>query len=135
MVERAILASAQDFAVTDGVRTAAQQAALVDAGRSLTMKSRHLVQPDGYGHAVDLVPFIDGEVSWASWPAFHAIAAVVGESCRALDLAVTWGGAWVDVRTITSADDARQAIADYVAARKRAGRSAFVDGPHYELSP
>lgn len=58
VVERAIVITSQDFAVHDGLRTADEQAALVKAGASWTMKSKHLAQPDGYGHAVDLVPVI-----------------------------------------------------------------------------
>jgi peptidoglycan L-alanyl-D-glutamate endopeptidase CwlK len=100
VVERAIVESAQDFAVTDGVRTVERQRELVAAGRSRTMASRHLVQPDGRGHAVDLVPFIAGKVSWASWPAFHALAAAVGQAARALDVPLTWGGAWVETENV-----------------------------------
>lgn len=46
-----------DFTVAEGVRTLARQKELVAAGKSRTMLSKHLVQADGYGHAVDLYPY------------------------------------------------------------------------------
>ena len=48
-----------DFQVFDGMRTKAEQAENIARGVSWTMKSRHLT-----GHAVDLVPIVDGRLSW-----------------------------------------------------------------------
>lgn len=45
-----------DFSVNEGVRTIERQRDLVDSGKSRTMNSKHLIQGDGYGHAVDLYP-------------------------------------------------------------------------------
>ena len=50
-----------DFSVHDGIRTLAEQQELVATGMSKTLKSRHLT-----GHAVDLVPVIDGTLCWDS---------------------------------------------------------------------
>jgi len=127
VVERAIQLTRRDFAVTDGVRTVERPRELVAAGRSRTMESRHLVQPDGYGHAVDLVPWIGGKPSWADRAAFFAVAVAVCDACRELDAPVRWGGAWVDARTLTNPVGA----VDLYVARK--GRGAFVDMPHWEL--
>ena len=52
VVKRAIEISPQDFAVHDGLRTEAEQTALVRAGASQTMNSMHRKQADGFGHAV-----------------------------------------------------------------------------------
>ena len=49
VIEEAIGISPVDFMVTEGLRTAARQAALVKAGASRTLNSRHLT-----GHAVDV---------------------------------------------------------------------------------
>ncbi len=49
-------AQVMDFSVKEGVRTLARQRQLVAEGRSRTMRSKHLVQSDGFGHAVDLYP-------------------------------------------------------------------------------
>lgn len=45
-----------DFSVNEGVRTLDRQKQLVAEGKSRTMLSKHLIQNDGYGHAVDLYP-------------------------------------------------------------------------------
>lgn len=45
-----------DFSVREGVRTIDRQTELFKSGRSKTMNSKHLIQPDGYAHAVDLYP-------------------------------------------------------------------------------
>lgn len=55
LVKRAIALTAQDFTVHDGLRTLAEQQQLIAAGASQTMDSRHLS-----GHAVDLVPYVNG---------------------------------------------------------------------------
>lgn len=46
-----------DFSVIEGVRSKARQKDLVARGVSKTMDSKHLIQDDGYGHAVDLYPY------------------------------------------------------------------------------
>jgi len=46
-----------DFRVHEGVRTLERQRELFKNGASQTLKSKHLVQADGYGHAVDLYPY------------------------------------------------------------------------------
>ena len=51
-----------DLTVFDGLRALAEQKEYVRTGVSWTMKSRHLPQEDGFGHAVDLYPFIEGKV-------------------------------------------------------------------------
>lgn len=46
-----------DFTVVEGVRSLERQKTLVAQGKSRTMLSKHLIQSDGYGHAVDLYPY------------------------------------------------------------------------------
>lgn len=46
-----------DFSVIEGVRSADRQRKLFEAGRSTTLNSKHLIQPDGFAHAVDLYPY------------------------------------------------------------------------------
>jgi len=46
-----------DFSVVEGVRTKERQKQFYDGGKSKTLKSKHLIQSDGYGHAVDLYPY------------------------------------------------------------------------------
>ena len=56
LVETAKLAIARskiDFGITCGVRDMETQKKLKAAGRSWTLKSKHLVQEDGFSHAID----------------------------------------------------------------------------------
>ena len=53
-----------DATVIDGTRTQKRQDALVLSGASRTRFSRHLVQADGFGHAVDVVPWESGRIPW-----------------------------------------------------------------------
>jgi hypothetical protein len=58
VVHRAIELTVQDFSVHDGIRTLEEQKKLVESGASQTLDSRHIT-----GHAVDLVPYINGKVA------------------------------------------------------------------------
>ena len=135
VVERAIQITTQDFSVHDGLRTAEEQKRLVAAGASQTMNSKHRQQADGYGHAVDLVPFINGKMRW-EWPAIYPIAAAVWQAARELKVDVRWGGAWIDLDQIKTGTPGamKAAVEAYGAARRKAGKSAFTDGPHFELA-
>jgi peptidoglycan L-alanyl-D-glutamate endopeptidase CwlK len=131
VVERAIVLTAQDFAVHDGVREQAEQAALVAAGASRTMNSKHKRQSDGYGHAVDLVPFIAGRSRW-DWPGCYRVAVAMRAAAIEAGLALTWGGVWDrDLRDLPADPDGMAAaVAGY---QQRKGGHGFVDGPHFEL--
>jgi len=52
-VKKAIELTKIDFGVIYGVRTFDEQKKLYDAGRSQTMNSKHLLQDDETGHAVE----------------------------------------------------------------------------------
>lgn len=134
-VEAAILRSRQDFSVHDGLRTPAEQANYVRAGTSTTMDSKHIKQADGFGHAVDLVPFINGKLRW-EWPAIYPIAAAVRAVAIEQGVRIRWGGAWD--RTLNdlpaTPEGLEDAVEAYVARRKKAGaKKVFIDGPHFEI--
>jgi peptidoglycan L-alanyl-D-glutamate endopeptidase CwlK len=77
------------FRVIEGLRSMDRQAELVRAGRSQTMRSRHLT-----GHAVDLAALDEaGRVTWAR-PAYEALAAQVKAAAAAEGVSVEWGGDW-----------------------------------------
>lgn len=88
MVERAIKITDVDFTVLEGFRTPERQKALVQAGASQTMNSRHLT-----GHAVDLGAWVDDEVRW-DWPLYHKIAAAMKEAAKQVGVPLEWGGDW-----------------------------------------
>lgn len=122
-----------DFSFFEGLRTKERQAMLVRTGKSQTTNSMHLVQKDGYGHAMDLVPTLTG---WNDWDPFYAIAEAVDKACDVHQVELIWGGLWgKPLGTYGStAAQIKAAQAAYVAARRKAGRSAFIDGPHFELA-
>lgn len=125
VVESAILITSVDFAVLEGRRTRERQAELVAAGASQTMDSRHLT-----GHAVDLGAMVGNEVRW-DMGLYYPIAFAMREAALRHSVPLRWGGAWVRLDTATLSP--AQLVTEYVAARKRAGRKAFIDAPHYEL--
>ncbi len=126
VVARAIQLTTQDFSVHDGIRTLAEQQQLVAKGASTTLDSRHLS-----GHAVDLVPYINGKLRW-EWEPLYAIADAVRIAARELHKPLRWGGAW-DIDFTSSTESTEDLVTLYVARRKAAGLRAFIDGPHFEL--
>lgn len=92
VVEEAIRLTEVDFMVTEGVRDPTRQAALVKAGASRVLNSRHLT-----GHAVDVAAVLDGEVRW-DWPLYGRIATAFKAAARRLGKPLTWGGDWTRLR-------------------------------------
>ncbi|MCH9780983.1 MAG: M15 family metallopeptidase [Alphaproteobacteria bacterium] len=95
-----------DIAITCGMRTRAEQAALVARGASRTMRSRHLRQLDGTAHAVDTM-CIDPDTGRGTWEphAYTANAIVLKHIAEQEGIPIRWGG---DFR-------------------------GFFDGPHFQL--
>ena len=94
VVRGAILHSKIDFTVAEGLRTLARQKELFAAGRSQTMRSRHLT-----GHAVDLVPLrdLDGDGDLdASWQKadYYPVVDAMRASAAAAGVLIEWGGDW-----------------------------------------
>ena len=113
VVTRAIQISQVDFIVGAGIRSMEEQRENVRKGVSKTMDSKHLPQKDGMSHAVDLWPWMNGEIPWDEFSAFRRVADAMLEAARELDVDLRWGGDW-----------------------DRDGESSdhqFLDGPHFEL--
>ena len=130
VVERAIQVTRQDFSVHDGIRTEAEQRDLVRRGASRTMNSKHLPQADGWGHAVDLVPYVGGRLRW-EWSLIYPIAEAMRAAADDLGVRLRWGGCWCELTGMD--DDPEAMVGAFVAARQAAGKPAFIDGLHYEL--
>lgn len=103
------------FMVVEGMRTMDKQREYFAAGKSKTMRSRHLAAPAAgvaalVSHAVDLAPLVDldgdGDIE-LSWHASHfrPIADAMKGASHALGYPVEWGGDWI----------------------------SFVDMPHFQL--
>lgn len=86
-----------DFIVTEGLRTLDKQKALLAAGASRTLKSRHLRTTNGVCHAVDLAAMVDGEVRW-DWPLYERIAMAMKSAAAELSVPLEWGGDWKQFR-------------------------------------
>ena len=99
VVKRAIEISTIDFVVTEGLRSADRQKHLVKSGASKTMKSNHLT-----GHAVDVVAWKDGTVSY-DMKLMRELSVGFKQAAAELGVPIVWGGDW----------------------------KSFVDTPHYEL--
>ena len=135
VTERAIEITAQDFGVHDGLRTDAEQREYVRRGVSKTMASKHMKQADGFGHAVDLVPFINGQLRW-EWKPIFVIASAVRAAAIELSVPLIWGGVWDRPfeQIPGSPKEIEQAVNSYVTRRRALGKTAFIDGPHYEMA-
>jgi peptidoglycan L-alanyl-D-glutamate endopeptidase CwlK len=140
VVLRAIQISAQDFTVYEGIRTIERQKKLVASGASKTLNSMHIPQKDRtggsqdiLGHAVDLVPWIDGEPRWEWGPCF-AIATAVDKAATEQGVAqlFCWGGVWD--RWLSqyggTPENMKAEVAAYAA---RHPGPDFVDGPHCQI--
>ena len=64
VVKRALELSPYDFGITEGVRDLETQKEYVNAGKSQTMNSKHLVQGDGHSHAIDFAVYVNGKLTW-----------------------------------------------------------------------
>lgn len=118
VVQRVIDLGIIDFSVVEGVRTKERQAALLKEGRTKTLNSKHLVQKDGFGHAVDLYPYPvdmikvlkgdDREIA-----RFGVVAGLMLASAKELGVKIVWGGDW----------DSDGQTLDH----------SFFDSPHFQL--
>jgi len=80
-----------DCTVVSGVRDMTTQREYVALGVSKTMNSMHLVQPDGYGHAVDLAPY---PIKWERTRSFDLLAGVGLGLAHKMGILIRWGGDW-----------------------------------------
>ena len=77
------------FHITDGLRTPERQRQLVKAGKSKTLKSRHLT-----GHAVDFVVAEPGGGVSYDHEDMKACADVFKRAASELGVSIEWGGDW-----------------------------------------
>ena len=125
VVKRAAELSEQEFVVLEGLRTPERQKQLYSQGKTQTLKSNHIT-----GNAVDLVPKVNGNISW-DWKYFYPIADAMDKAADELKIRLTWGSAWNG--TTEDWDDAKEAQEEYKRVRKAVGKNAFLDGPHWEI--
>lgn len=132
ILEQSLMNSPIDFGVTEGLRSLERQEELVAKKLSQTMNSKHLKQEDGWGHAVDLVPYADGKPSW-DWDHILQMASAIQTTVvvnQPMVPAIRWGGAWTSLNTTRSVKDLKDA---YVDRCRKVGKTPFLDGPHFEI--
>lgn len=109
LIKTAIINSPYDFTVIDGLRTLETQKELLANGATLTLKSKHLEQPDGYSHAVDLGYIHDGILD-GDLSVYAAINDHIQECAERLGIVVKWGGTF-----------------------RKANGKPFIDGHHWQI--
>ena len=127
VTKRAIELTKIDFGVIYGMRTIQEQEKLVAAGKSQTMKSKHLV-----GRAVDLMAYVDGKGCW-ELNVYDDLCDAMKEAAKELGVAIKWGAAWSEGDIRTYEGTAEEAMMKYIDLRRSEGRRPFIDGPHFEL--
>ena len=128
VVKRAIELTKVDFGVTEGLRSIERQKELVAAGKSQTMKSKHIE-----GNAVDLVAYVGNDIAW-ELNLYDDIADAMKKAAQEQNVSIKWGAAWT-VPDITEWDGSMvEAMNSYIDERRSQGRRPFIDGPHFELS-
>jgi peptidoglycan LD-endopeptidase CwlK len=127
VVCRAIEITTVDFGVTEGLRTVETQRQYVATGKSQTMDSKHL-----RGEAVDLVAYINGQVSW-ELNLYDNIADAMKQAAIEKNVAIRWGAAWSvpDIRLWRGTME--EAMMYYIDLRRKMNKRPFIDGPHFEL--
>ena len=143
LVEKCIKITPVDFTIlaTGGLRTTSAQMALFRGGASKldgrSKKSMHQKKADGFGHAVDLVPYLAGAPRW-EWPLIYPLAATMAILAAEEEIELVWGGVWdKKVSDYATGQDMTK-----VASQMRAAVQAymirhpgpdFIDGPHWQL--
>lgn len=142
VIELSIKYSLVDFKVGQGERTLEEQRDAFRRGTTRTMKSKHLMQPNGFVLAVDLWALKNGQVSW-DFEQYYYIARAVDKAATELKCAsnIRWGCVWDRVLSDFGTDNPdkaaiRKAYLDAIEEYKRRhpGKD-FLDGPHFEWVP
>jgi len=128
VVKKAIELTKIDFGVIYGLRSEEEQQKLFDAGKSQTMKSKHLT-----GDAVDLMAYVDGKASW-ELNLYDDLADAMKWAATEEGVVVRWGAAWSIPDISTWDGTMEEAMMSYIDLRRSEGRRPFIDGPHFELN-
>ena len=142
---KAVITSALEISLVDygilplgGARTAEEQHGLYLQGRSTAGKivtsldgynnpSNHQIKADGFGYAVDLVPYVGGW-SW-NWELIYPIAQAVSVAAKTAGVSIRWGGVWDRRLEELKIDDLEGEVRAYCVRHPGVDR---IDGPHYE---
>lgn len=115
VIKRASEDGKADFIVVEGLRTLERQKELKKAGATKILNSRHIT-----GHAVDVVPLVDGKPRW-DWSLYLPLAERIRAAAIKEKVPIRWGGNW------SSLNDIKGKITSSMLSK------SFPDGPHFEL--
>lgn len=93
VMRHAAVITRQPFVIIHGLRTVAEEAALVAKGASTTMHSRHLPNKHAMACAVDVAATTNGHIDWTA-KLYALIAVAVHDAADVLHIPVEWGGDW-----------------------------------------
>ena len=94
-----------DFSIIEGVRTTKRQQDIFAQGRTkpgkivtyadgVKNKSNHQKKADGFGHAIDFCPFVNGKLDWNNHNNFKVIADHIVSTGAKLGIKITAGFYW-----------------------------------------
>ena len=93
--KEAIKTAPLDFMIICGVRSLdAQQKAFKEKTSKcdgIIKKSKHQKKPDGYGYAVDAVPY---PINWDDKKKFKNLSAHIKATAKKMGVKIVWGGDW-----------------------------------------
>jgi peptidoglycan L-alanyl-D-glutamate endopeptidase CwlK len=96
VARRALKYSKYDFGIGETKRSEAKQREYIANGDSWSMDSKHFFQKDGKVHAMDIVVYVDGKVSWDEGHFRKVIQAFVRAAVE-LNVQLEFGGLWESV--------------------------------------
>ena len=87
--------SSVDFVIIEGARDSIRQAEMLKSGASKTLNSKHLIQKDGFAHAVDVFHLRKKlDDPWKDYEAFGFVNSAVQRAAQDIGIEIVWGGWW-----------------------------------------
>ena len=128
IVRRAVAISDIEIQVTHGMRTLTQQHEFFRKGISIGNQSPHM-----YGYAVDLVPIVEGRLSFEP-EIFDDVAYCMLFAARDLNTAIRWGGAWHCDNLANFTGVLGDLQIEYIDTMRLGNKRPRIDVQHFELS-
>lgn len=100
----------EDFSIIQGIRYIEEQEELLRAGKTKTLKSKHLPDKNGKSRAMDIVPY---PIDWSNRERFILFAGKILGIAHSMGIGLIWGGDWNDDGNVKD--------------------TSFFDAPHFQL--
>lgn len=129
-VRRSITESTVDFSVVEGLRSEERQRQLYRDRASRTLDSYHLT-----GHAVDLAPYIGGQLCWHLLPMLQVVIAM-RSAALTFQVPMVWGGVWdrrLDELAPSKLEDEIEAYKVRYRAARGFSKHPLLDAWHFQV--